>query len=149
MIPRAERPRRPGPVPAPVRCFAPPVAALIALLVALGCGDVRGYEVAEQPPASFAVAPDPAPTASDTVPTIVRAGSRPAYDCARLVRGARSELRGDTLIVQQAAGQPSSPYCIPYNLPVRTAGMEATARLYPAEPHGALPGANGWRAPEL
>ncbi len=135
-------PGRPG--SAGARPFARALLAGLGLLLALGaCGDAGGYEIADAPRLQLAaVAP---PAASDTVPTIVRAVGPGPYRCARLVSGTEAELRRDTLVVRQSADERRAPFCIPFNLPVRTEGIEATARRYPAEPHGDLPGYRGWR----
>lgn len=119
----------------------------------LGCDAVggRGYEVVERSELALADAARSAPGPADTLLTIARAGEV-GYECVRILPGAAAEWRADTMLVtQREAGGQERYYCVPFNVSARTQGVEATARVYPADPNGDEPGYDGWivrRGPE-
>ncbi len=91
-------------------------------------------------------APTPAP--SDTLPSIRVVGGDTPYPCARILPGAEASWQGDTLLVTQREAERgpvrARVFCVPYNVPARTEGVERTARMYPPQPNGELPGYGGW-----
>lgn len=121
-----------------------PIVALAALS-ASACDGSRGYDVIESGEPRLAMA---APAPSDTLPSIRVIGDATPYPCARILPGAEASWQGDTLLVTQHEAERGTVrmrvFCVPYNVPARTEGVERTARTYPAQPNGELPGYGGW-----
>jgi hypothetical protein len=117
----------------------------LAAISAVACDGSRGYEVIENGELRLAVV---AQAPSDTLPSIHVVGDATPYPCARILPGAEASWQGDTLLVTQReadrAGVRMRVFCIPYNVPARTEGVESTSRVYPAQPNGELPGYAGW-----
>lgn len=120
---------------------------MIVLLAgsAVACDAGGGYEVVERDQMVLALA---APSAADTLPTISTVRDAGNYPCARLLPGAEASWQSDTMVVRQteASGGRAGArvFCVPYNVPARTQGVESTERTYPPQPHGEEPGYAGW-----
>lgn len=123
---------------------APVTALLVAGALLAGCDVSGGYEIVERPATLLA---SDAPGPADTLPAVTRLRGEPPYPCARLLPGVEARWRGDTLLVVQREDvvRRTDAFCVPYNAAARTTGIERAARVYPAEPHGELPGYAGWR----
>lgn len=120
-------------------------AALLITLSATACNRDGGYDVVDRAELTLAAA---APMPNDTVPSIRVVGDETVYPCARILPGADATWQGDTLLVTQreltGRAARARVFCVPYNVPARTEGVESTSRTYPPQPHGDQPGYGGW-----